>query len=162
MTADTGGWTRDYRALRPRTLAWQLALLVAAEAVLFRRYDAEQARFHWSTHLLVAVAFTSLLLLARLQVTGRPGPRYLLLTLLAFHVYAIVPDLMFSEGAAHGAWQNVFLGHIAEHYLPGGALAWLAIALATTGAYAAALTLWLRRRQAGGALRPAGARPVGP
>lgn len=146
MTADRGGWTRDYRALRPRTLLWQLAVLLAVEGVLFARYDAEQARFHWSTHFLDALAFTSLLLLVRLWVTGRPGPRYVLLTLLAFHVYAIVPDLMFAEGAAHGTWQNVFLGHIAEHYLPGGALAWLAIALVACGAYAAALTLWLRGR----------------
>lgn len=73
MTADRGGWSRDYRALRPRTLAWQLALLLAVEAKLFARYDAEQARFHWSTHLLVARTFTSLVLLTQLWVTGRPG-----------------------------------------------------------------------------------------
>lgn len=114
MTADRGGWTRNYCALRPRTLP----LLLAVEAVLFRRYDAEQARFHWSTHYLVALAFSSLVLLTRLWVTGRPGPRYILLTLLAFHVYANVPDLMFSEDSAHSQWQNVFLGHIAEHYPP--------------------------------------------
>ena len=148
MTAEQGGWNRDYRALRPRSLAWQLALLLGVEAVLFQRYDAEQARFHWSTHFLVGLAFTSLVLLIRLWVTGRPGPRYLLLTLLAFHVYAIVPDLMFSEGSAHSQWQNVFLGHIAEHYLPGGAVAWLAIALVLSGTYLAALTVWLRGRWA--------------
>lgn len=148
MTADQGGWNRDYRALRPRTLAWQLALLLAVEAVLFQRYDAEQARFHWSTHFLVALAFTSLVLLAWLSITGRPGPRYPLLTLLAFHVYAIVPDLMFSEGSAHSQWQNVFLGHIAEHYLAGGAVTWLAIALVLSGTYVAALTVWLRGRWA--------------
>lgn len=160
MTADRGGWTRDYRALRPRTLAWQLVLLLAVEAKLFQRYDAEQARFHWSTHFLVALAFTSLVLLTRLWVTGRPGPRYLLLTLLGFHIYAIVPDLMFSEGTAHSLWQNVFLGHIAEHYLPGGALAWLAIALVLSGAYVAALTGWLRRRWAETTIAPRESLPV--
>lgn len=139
-------WSRDYRALRPRTLAWQLALLVVVELVLFQRYDAEHARFHWSTHFLDALAFTSLVLLTRLLVTGRPGPRYLLLTLIGFHLYAIVPDLMFSQGAAHTLWQNVFLGHIAEHYLPGGVSAWLVIALVLTAAYVAALSWWLRAR----------------
>jgi hypothetical protein len=148
MTADQGGWTRDYRALRPRTLAWQFALLIAVEAVLFQRYDAEQARFHWSTHFLDAFAFTSLVSLIWLWATGRPGPRYLLLTLIFFHVYAIVPDLMFSEGSAHSQWQNIFLGHIAEHYLPGGAVAWLAIALVLSGTYITALTLWLRAKSA--------------
>ncbi len=45
-------------------------------------------------------------------------------------------------------WQNVFLGHITEHYLPGGALAWLAVALLLSGAYGAGMTLWLRGRWA--------------
>lgn len=161
MTAEQGGVTRDYRALRPRTLAWQLALLLAVEAVLFQRYDAEQARFHWSTHFLDALAFTSLVLLTRLWVTGRLGPRYMLLTLLALHVYAIVPDLMFSEGSAHSQWQNVFLGHIAEHYLPGGAVAWLAIALVLTGTYVAVLTMWLRARWADTPIDLRGPLPVG-
>ena len=148
MTADPTPWTRDYRALRPRTLLWQLALLVVVELVLFRRYDAEQARFHWSTHFLDAVAFTALVLLARLLIIGRPGPRYLLLTLIGFHIYAIVPDLMFSEGSAHTMWQNVVLGHLAEHYLPGGVTAWLVIALVCTAAYIVALSRWLRARWA--------------
>jgi len=148
VTADPNPWTRDYRALRPRTLVWQLALLVAVELVLFRRYDAEQARFHWSTHFLDAVAFTALVLLARLWITGRPGPRYLLLTLIGFHIYAIVPDLMFSEGSAHTMWQNIFLGHLAEHYLPGGVTAWLVIALGLTAVYVGALSRWLRARWA--------------
>ena len=161
MTVERRGWNRDYRALRPRALGWQLALLLAVEAVLFARYDAEQARFHWSTHFLDALAFTSLILLARLWVTGRPGPRYILLTLLGFHVYAIVPDLMFSQGSAHSQWQNVFLGHIAEHYLPGGAVAWLAVALVLSGTYVAALTVWLRGRWADTGNDLGGPLPVG-
>lgn len=148
MTATPNPWTGDYRALRPRTLLWQLALLVVVELVLFRRYDAERARFHWSTHFLDAVAFTVLVLLARLVIFRRPGPRYLLLTLIGFHIYAIVPDLMFSEGSAHTLWQNVFLGHLAEHYLPGGVTAWLVIALGLTAVYVGALSLWLKARWA--------------
>jgi hypothetical protein len=160
MTAAGSRWSCDYRALRPRTLAWQLALLMAVEALLFQRCDAEKARFHWSTHFLNALAFTSLALLGRLWATGRPGPRYLLLTLLALHIYAIIPDLIFSAGSAHSQWQNVFLGHIAEHYLPGGAIAWLAVALVLSGIYAAALTLWLRGRWADASGDFPGAGPV--
>ena len=41
---------------------------------------------------------------------------------------------------------NVFLGHIAVHYLPGGDRAWLILALLGYGGYATALSLWLRAR----------------
>ena len=43
---------------------------------------------------------------------------------------------------------DLFLGHVAAHYLPGGDGSWLLIALLTTGAYVTALTLWLRARRA--------------
>jgi hypothetical protein len=46
----------------------------------------------------------------------------------------------------------VFLGHIAEHDLPGAAGAWLAVALVLSGTYVAALTVWLRRRWADSAI----------
>ena len=58
----------------------------------------------------------------------------------------MAPDLLFRVGVPHYRWMDVFLGHVAAHYLPGGDLAWLLIALACTGAYLAALTLWLRAR----------------
>lgn len=148
MSATPGAWARAYRPLRPRSLAAQLVVLVVAEIALFVSYADHDARFHWATHFLVALGFTALLLLARLLVTGIPGPRYLLLTLLGFHLYAMAPDLLFRGGVPHYRWMDVFLGHVAAHYLPGGDLTWLLIALACTAGYVTALTLWLRARHA--------------
>lgn len=148
MSVDPAGWSRAYRPLRPRALAVQLVVLVLAELALFASYRAHDARFHWATHFLVGLAFTSLLLLARLMLTGAPGPRFLLLTVLAFHLYAMAPDLLFRAGVPHDRWMNVFLGHVAAHYVPGGDGAWLAVALTLAGLYVAALTCWLRARRA--------------
>jgi len=92
-------WTLAYLPLRPRSLAVQLGILVLAEIALYFSYADHDARFHWATHFLVALGFTALLLLGRLLVTGAPGPRYLLLTLLGFHLYAMAPDLLFRGGS---------------------------------------------------------------
>ena len=135
-----------YRPLHPVSLAAQLVVLVVAEVALFASYDVHDARFHWATHFLVALSFTAVLLLARLLLTGAPGPRFLLLTVLAFHLFAMAPDLLFRGGLPHALWMNVFLGHIAVHYLPGGDRTWLAIALTFSGSYVAVLTAWLRAR----------------
>jgi len=162
VSATPGAWARAYRPLRPRSLAAQLVVLVVAEIALFVSYADHDARFHWATHFLVALGFTALLLLARLLVTGVPGPRYLLLTLLGFHLYAMAPDLLFRGGVPHYRWMDVFLGHVAAHYLPGGDLTWLLIALACTAGYVTALTLWLRARHAEAqvGLRPASGSPA--
>lgn len=148
MSADPDGWGKAYRPLRPRSLAVQLALLVLAEIALYASYDAHDARFHWATHFLVALAFASLLLLVRLLVTGVPGPRLLLPVVLGFHVFAMAPDLLFRGGVPHHRWMDVFLGHVAAHYLPGGDGSWLVIALTCLGLYVGALTAWLRARHA--------------
>ncbi|MCA1712248.1 MAG: alpha/beta hydrolase [Actinobacteria bacterium] len=121
-----------------------------AEVVVYGSYQAHDARFHWATHFLVGLAYTALLLLGRLMLTGAPGPRFLLLTVLGFHLYAMAPDLHFRGGIPHYPWMNVFLGHVAAHYVPGGDTTWLIVALACTGLYVLALTSWLRARRAEG------------
>jgi hypothetical protein len=141
-------WARAYRPLHPVSLVVQLVVLVLAEIALFASYSSHDARFHWATHFLVALAYTSLVLLARLLVTGAPGPRFLLLTLLGFHLCAMLPDLVFRAGVPHYRWMDVFLGHVAAHYLPGGDGSWLIVALTLLGLYVAALTAWLRARRA--------------
>ena len=136
-----------YPALHPVSLAVQLASGVLAEVALFVSYDAHDARFHWATHLLVALSFSAVLLLARLLLTGSPGLRFLLPTVLGLHLFAMTPDLLFRGGIPHQQWMNVFLGHLAVHDLPGGDRSWLAIALALSGMYVATLTVWLRTRR---------------
>ncbi len=152
MSVEPDGWSRAYRPLRPVSLVVQLVLLVLAEIGLYASYSVHDARFHWATHFLVGLAFASLVLLLRLLVTGAPGPRLLLLVVLAFHVYAMLPDLLFRGGVPHYRWMDVFLGHVAAHYLPGGDGSWLAVALTCLGLYVGALTAWIRARQAESAL----------
>ncbi len=148
MSTEPGGWGKAYRPLRPRSLAAQLVLLVVAEIALYASYDAHDARFHWATHFLVALAYASLVLLLRLLVTGVPGPRLLLPAVLGFHLFAMAPDLLFRGGVPHYRWMDVFLGHVAVHYLPGGDGSWLVIALTSLGLFVGALTAWLRARHA--------------
>ncbi len=145
-------WARAYRPLNPVPLNVQLVVVILAELALFASYGSHDARFHWATHFLVALAFTAVLLLGRLLITGAPGPRYLLLTLLGFHLYAMAPDLLFRAGVPHYRWMDVFLGHVASHYVPGGDGTWLVISLICLGFYVAALTAWLRARRAEAAL----------
>ena len=123
MSAAPDRWRSAYRPLRPASLAVQLVLLVAAELALYASYDVHDARFHWATHFLVGLACASLVLLGRLLLTGAPGPRLLLPTVLAFHLFAMLPDLLFRAGVPHHRWMDVFLGHVAAHYLPGGTAA---------------------------------------
>lgn len=148
MTVQEQAWAMAYRPLHPVSLTVQLVVLTLAEIALFASYGAHDARFHWATHALVALAFTSLLLLARLLITGAPGPRFLLLAFLGFHLYAMLPDIVFRAGVPHYRWMDIFLGHVASHYIPGGDGTWLAIALACLGLYVAGLTAWLRARGA--------------
>lgn len=152
MTGQPDRWSKAYRPLRPRSLAVQLVLLVAAEVALYASYDVHDARFHWATHFLVALAFASVVLLLRLLVTGVPGPRLLLPAVLAFHVFAMAPDFMFRGGVPHYRWMDVFLGHVAVHDIPGGDGTWLVIALVCLGLWVGALTAWIRARRAEAAL----------
>lgn len=156
MSLAPQAWARAYRSLHPLSLGVQLVVLVLAEVALFASYGTHDARFHWATHFLVALSFTALLLLARLLLTGAPGPRLLLLLLLGVHLFAMAPDLLFRGGVPHYRWMDVFLGHVAAHYLPGGDNSWLLIALTCTGGYVGALTLWLhaRRAEARAGMRP--------
>ena len=148
MSTDPDGWSRAYRPLRPFSLAVQLVLLVLAEIALYASYDAHDARFHWATHFLVGLAFASLVLLVRLLVMGVPGPRLLLPAVLGFHLFAMLPDLLFRGGVPHYRWMDVFLGHIAAHHVPGGDGTWLVVALTSLGLFVGALTAWLRARHA--------------
>ena len=143
MSGPPNSSARAYRPLRPVSLAVQLLVLLLAEVALFASYRAHEAKFHWATHFLVGLTAAALFLLVRLLVTGRPGPLPLL-TVLAFHLYAMAPDLLFRGGVPHAGWMDVFLGHLLVHHMPGGDRTWLAVAVGCSGGYVTALTLWLR------------------
>jgi pimeloyl-ACP methyl ester carboxylesterase len=139
-------WSGAYRPLRTRTLAVQLAVLVAAEIVLFASYQGEEAGFHWATHFLVGLTAAALVNLVGLALRGAPL-RGQLLSVLGLHLFAMFPDLLFREGVPHDEWMDVFLLHISSHYVPGGDTTWLVVALAAFGGYAFVLSRWLRARR---------------
>lgn len=139
-------WVRAYRPLGARTLLAQLAIVVAVEALLLWSYGSDQAGFHWATHFLVGLAAAGVLNLAWLALKGAPM-RGQLLSILVLHLYAMFPDVLFAEGVAHDDWMDVFLGHNSSHHVPGGVVAWLVVALASSGVYASVLSRWLRARQ---------------
>ncbi|MGH9183196.1 MAG: hypothetical protein ACRDZ9_05200 [Acidimicrobiales bacterium] len=77
--------------------------------------------------------------------TRRPVPLPLLWPVLG-HLVAMFPDLEFVAGVAHQRWMDVFLGHIATHFVPGRNLIWYAVFLASLGLYLAAVDRCRRRR----------------
>jgi pimeloyl-ACP methyl ester carboxylesterase len=140
-------WPQAYAPLRPKTLLWQLAVLVIVEMALYASYGAHSARFHWATHFLVGLTAVSAWRALFLFVAARPA-RFQLLSIVGFHLWAMWPDLVFRvPGVPHYHWMDWFaLGHISSHYMPGGDTTWLLIALAASGGYAVLLWRWLRAR----------------
>jgi pimeloyl-ACP methyl ester carboxylesterase len=140
-------WAMAYRPLHPRRLLGQLALLAAVELLLFASYRGHEASFHWATHFLVGVSMAAVTNMMWLALKGAPA-RWQLVSVLAWHLFAMFPDLLFRAGVPHDGWMDVFLAHISSHYLPGGAYAWLLIALALSLLYAIVLARWLAARRA--------------
>lgn len=139
-------WPEAYRPLRPATLLAQLGVFVLAEVVLFRAYSLHDSRFHYATHLLVAVIATAAYQSALLLVAARPA-RGQVMSLLGFHLVAMWPDLAFRGGLPHAGWMDwLALGHIHVHYLPGGTRTWLVLAALSLLGYGELLAAWLRAR----------------
>jgi pimeloyl-ACP methyl ester carboxylesterase len=151
-------WPKAYAPLRPRTLLWQLAVLVVAEIALYASYATHEARFHWATHFLVGLTAAALWRALFLLVAARPT-RFQLLSILGFHLWAMWPDIVFrAPGIPHYGWMDwLALGHVSSHYMPGGDTTWLLLALAAAGGYAILLWRWLsaRHTEARAGLAPA-------
>lgn len=129
MTTTTGRVARGLRSC----LASVVAIFV--EIVLYVSYRAQDARFHWLTHVLVGGSTAFLVMAAWSWITRRPA-RLPIIWWLFGHLYAMVPDLLFRAGTAHSAWMEIFLGHIASHAVPGRNTTWLVV-------FAGALALYL-------------------
>ncbi len=140
-----------YAPLRRRTLLLQLVVLVPAETGLFFVYGSYDSRFHWGAHFLVALLVTCGWLAGVLLVKAAPARGQVVLVLFV-HLYAMAPDLVFRGGVPHAPWMNVFLGHIAVHYLPGGDRSWLVLAVLAMLGYGWLLSRWVQARQQEAAL----------
>ena len=111
---------------------------VAVEVALYWSYRGHDARVHWSTHLFVGASVALVAMAAVTPRTGRPVPYPLAWPALG-HLFAMAPDLASSAGLAHRRWMDVFLGHISTHFVPGRALTWYAVLLASLGVYLVAV-----------------------
>ena len=134
MTRELGA--HGYRALGPRTLFWQLFVLVGAEVLILLMYWRSDSQFHWAVHFLVGLTAAAVWNLAVLLIFDRPSPGQLA-SILGLHLVAMAPDMLFGAEVAHSRWMDVFLGHISVHYTPGGEWTWLGVALLATGVYVA-------------------------
>lgn len=108
---------------------------VLVEVGLYRSYAVHEASFHWFTHFFVGGGAALLAMSAAAWRLRRPVS-VPLLWLLAGHLYAMFPDLLFAHGRiAHHRWMDVFLGHVSSHFVPGRKLAWYGIFLAGLAVY---------------------------
>lgn len=114
------------------------AAAVVAEIGLYASYRGQDARFHWFTHFLVggSISLAAMVAVARRRRRPVPNP---LAWVVAGHVFAMVPDLLFVAGVAHERWMDLFAGHLTTHFVPGRNLSWYAVFLVALAAYLATL-----------------------
>jgi hypothetical protein len=124
----------------PNRLVSGLAIAVPLliEALFLQRYAAEAASWHWYVHLFAGATLALVLMTAWSRRHGR-AVRFPLVWVVLAHLYAAIPDLLIPENVPHQRWQNVFAGHVAAHYLPGGGATWLTIAALALAGYLLAL-----------------------
>lgn len=120
-----------------RICTW-CVLAVATEVLLYASYRGHDARFHWFTHFFIGSAAALVVMAVVALRTRRPVPIPLVWPVLG-HLYAMLPDFLFTAGVAHYRWMDVFLGHISTHFVPAGNLTWFLVFLTAAGAYLAAL-----------------------
>lgn len=114
---------------------WSLAGFCAAEWFLYLSYQEHDGLFHWFLHFF---AGSSAALLTMAVITVRLGwvIPHPLVWIFASHLIAILPDILWNfRLATHQPWMDLFLGHIATHFIPGRNWTWYAIFLASLAVY---------------------------
>lgn len=121
-------------------------LAVAIEIGLYASYRGHDARYHWFTHFFVGASAALVVMSLVATRTRRPVPAPLVWPLLG-HLYAMLPDFLFSSAnVAHEWWMDVFLGHVSTHFVLGGNVTWCLVFLVAAATYLATLD---RLRSAG-------------
>lgn len=111
------------------------AAAIGVEVLLFERYGAHEASFHWFTHLYVGGA-AALLVLSGLTLLRRRESPYPAVWVVVGHVAALVPDLLYTlRDMAHRPWMDIFLGHLSTHFVPGRNATWFAVFTLAVAAY---------------------------
>lgn len=123
---------------RAARLTCGIVVPVAVEAAFFWQYSTHAATWHWYIHFFAGGTMALVLMGFWTWRNQRPAPFPLVWLLLA-HAYAAIPDLLIPEHIPHQHWMDVFVGHVASHYLPGGDVTWLAIFALALAAYLATI-----------------------
>lgn len=118
-----------------RVCVWCAAAIVV-EVALYASYQGHDARFHWFTHFFVG-ASVALVIMAAVAWRLRGPVPYPLLWVLADHLFAMLPDLLFALGRAHQRWMDLFFGHISTHLVRGRNLTWYVLFLLALAGYLA-------------------------
>lgn len=118
-----------------RTAVWAAGVL---EVLLAAGYTQQDAAYHWLVHLFsggaTALLLAAAVLLLRRRPPARPG-HLAVVAVVAGHLLAAFPDVLFALGRPHRPWMNVFLAHLAAHGAPGGTWGLLALFLAALAGY---------------------------
>lgn len=137
MTGTRGSAPAPEAARILNVCLWCLVAVVV-EIGLFASYRGHDARFHWLTHFFVGSSAALLVMAAVAVRTRRPVPAPLVWALVG-HLFAMIPDVAFTAGAAHRPWMDIFAGHVSSHFVPGRNLTWYLVFLVCLGAYLAAV-----------------------
>jgi len=105
----------------------QLALFIVIETLLLWGYARHGEAYHWFLHFLTGG--TATLLVLSLVSKFRQCPiRYLLMWLLAGHLFASFPDLLFALfHIDHAPWMDIFALHVSSHDIPAASFSLSAI-----------------------------------
>jgi len=112
----------------------ELVFVVVVEILLYRRYQQGDGTFHYFTHLFAGASFALVLMTLAARRWGRPV-RLPLLAVLAGHLFAMAPDILYIESVAHARWMDVFVAHNTSHFLPGRNISWYVVFLAAMTLY---------------------------
>lgn len=113
---------------------FELVFVVGVEILLFRRYQQGDGTFHYFTHLFAGGSFALVLMTLAARRRRRPV-RLPLLAVLAGHLFAMAPDLLYIESVAHARWMDLFVAHNTSHFLPGRNISWYVVFLAAMTLY---------------------------
>ena len=112
----------------------ELIVVVVVEILLYRRYQEGDGTFHYFTHLFAGGSFALVLMTLAARHQRRPVGLPLL-AVLAGHLFAMAPDLLYIDSVAHARWMDLFVAHNISHFLPGRNVSWYLVFLAAMTLY---------------------------
>lgn len=112
----------------------ELGFVVVVEILLYRRFQQGDGTFHYFTHFFAGASLALVLMTLAAHRWRRPV-RLPLLAVLAGHLFAMAPDILYLESIAHTRWMDVFVAHNTSHFLPGRNIGWYVVFLAAMTLY---------------------------